>query len=217
MPGNSAFAVTRRALRRASASAAVLLLLQAAPAVAQTSTKPAAKAAPVSTSSLSEKLAVCAACHGADGNSPLASSPSLAGQPKVFLEHQLIVIREGLRVIPQMAGLLDSMSDKDISAMAQHFAAQPLKPQPGEKNGTQFERGSVLAQKMYCASCHLTNYEGREQMPRLAGQREDYLVHSMMQFKTGQAAGRDTIMASALYGASEQDIRDMAHYLAHLK
>lgn len=206
----------RRALRRASTAAAVLLLLQAVPTAAQTSAKPAAKAASVKTS-VSERLTVCAACHGADGNSPLPNSPSLAGQPKVFLEHQLIVIREGLRVIPQMIGLLDGVPDKDISAMAQHFAAQPLKPQPGEKNETQFERGSVLAQKMYCASCHLANYEGREQMPRLAGQREDYLVHSMLQFKSGQATGRDTIMASALYSASEQDIKDMAHYLAHLK
>lgn len=216
MRGSSASPTKRRAVWRASAAAAVLLLLQL-PSTAQTSAKPGSKAAPTKTVTLSERLAVCAACHGADGNSPLPNSPSLASQPKVFLENQLIVIREGLRVIPQMTGLLDGVSDKDISAMAQHFATQQLKSQPGEKNSDQLGRGRVLAQKMYCASCHLTSYEGRDQMPRLAGQREDYLVHSMMQFKTGQANGRDTIMASALHGASEQDIKDMAHYLAHLK
>lgn len=147
----------------------------------------------------------------------MANSPSLAAQPKVFLEHQLIVIREGLRVIPAMTGLLNGVSDPEITALAQHFAAQPLRPQPGPRNEAQFEAGRLLADKMHCASCHLSGYEGREQMPRLAGQREDYLVHSMRDFVSGKAVGRDTIMASALYGVSDQDIRNLAHYLAHLK
>jgi cytochrome c553 len=187
--------------------------------MAVTLMKPAAAQSPgkAPTQSLSERTAVCAACHGVDGNSQTSNSPSLAGQPKVFLEQQLIVIREGLRVIPQMASLLDGVSDKEITALAEHFASQTLKPQPGAKNEDQFERGRVLAGKMHCASCHLSSYEGREQMPRLAGQREDYLVHSMREFRNGKATGRDTIMASVLYGVPDQNIQDLAHYLAHLK
>ncbi len=57
---------------------------------------------------------------------------------------------------------------------------------------------------------------GREQMPRLAGQREDYLFHSMKQFRDGSATGRDTIMAASLHGMSEEDLRDLAHYLSQL-
>jgi cytochrome c553 len=166
---------------------------------------------------VSSRLAVCAACHGADGNSQLANSPSLAAQPRVFLEHQLIVIREGLRVIPVMQGLLDGVTDQEISALAKHFAEQPLKSQPGSRDDARFERGRVLASSRHCASCHLAAYEGREQMPRLAGQREDYLVHSMRDFKSGNAVGRDTLMASALFGLTDQDLQDLGHYLAHLK
>ena len=97
-----------------------------------------------------------------------------------------------------MAGILDGMSDEEVTAIAQHYADLPIQPQPGEKREEQFARGRDLAGKMNCASCHMANYEGREQMPRLAGQREDYLVHSMRDFHTGKAIGRDTMMASVL-------------------
>lgn len=198
-------------LRRLSAAFAFLGVLGLGEARAQAAGKEAVPA-------LSQRTAVCAACHGANGNAQLPNSPSLAGQPKVFLEQQLIMIREGLRVIPQMAGILDGMPDEEITAIAQHYADLPIQPQAGEKREEQqFARGSELAGKMHCASCHMANYEGREQMPRLAGQREDYLVHSMRDFHTGKAIGRDTMMASVLHGVSDQDIQDMAHYLAHLK
>ena len=54
-------------------------------------------------------------------------------------------------------------------------------------------------------------------MPRLAGQRETYLLHSMRQFKNNQATGRDTIMAASLYGIADQDLVAIAHYLSQLK
>lgn len=178
---------------------------------------PALAQAPAPGKAASPRLAVCAACHGADGNSQMPNSPSLAGQPKVFLENQLIVIREGLRIISQMTGLLDGVADEEISAIAAHFASQPAKSSAGARRDAQFERGRELAARMQCGSCHLPTYEGRQQMPRLGAQREDYLVHSMRQFRDNKATGRDTIMAAALYGVSDKDIEDMAHFLAHTK
>ena len=77
-------------------------------------------------------------------------------------------------------------------------------------------RGEQVANGNRCASCHLPGYAGREQMPRLAGQREDYLLHSMRQFQNNQATGRDTIMAASLYGIADADVKAMAHYFAHL-
>ncbi|WP_225984622.1 c-type cytochrome [Noviherbaspirillum aerium] len=226
MQRSNAFGASTQAVRRvprctaaSTAAAATLAALMAlcGPAAAQGKAPGKASSAQTAAAAHSQRVAACSACHGADGNSQMPNSPSLAGQPKVFLENQLIVIREGLRVIPAMAGVLDKATDKEITALAEHFAAMPLKPQPGEKREVQFERGRVLASKMHCASCHLPNYEGQAQMPRIGGQREDYLVHSMREFKEGKAVGRDTIMASALYGVSDQDIQDLAHYLAHLK
>ena len=164
--------------------------------------------------SIAPRLAQCAACHGADGNSQIKDFPSLAGQPRVFLENQLVIIREGMRDIPAMKGTLDGVSDADITALAKHYASLPVKSAPGAHNSAWLERGRQLASDMRCGSCHLPSYQGREQMPRLAGQREDYLLHSMRQFRSNQAVGRDTLMAAALYGVSDQDLQAMAHFLA---
>lgn len=164
------------------------------------------------------RLQACAACHGENGVSVLAGIPSLAGQPRVFLENQLVMIREGLREIPQMAGMLDGVSDADLAAMARQLSSQPARLPEGGASPRQpelFARGQTLAESMRCGICHLPDYKGREQMPRLAAQREDYLVHSMLQFKNNQATGRDTIMAASLYGVSDEDIKAMAHFLAH--
>ena len=166
---------------------------------------------------VSAKLAVCAACHGADGNSTMSGVPSLAGQPKVFLENNLIMIREGIRDIPAMKGQLDGLTDPQIIALAKFYSAQTLKPVPGQRDDALYERGQVLSKQALCGTCHLPDYVGREQMPRLAGQREDYLLHTMRQFRNNQATGRDTIMAASLYGMNDNDLRAIAQYLSQLK
>lgn len=171
--------------------------------------------APASAQDLAARLQSCVACHGAGGNSTLPNFPSLAAQPRVFLESQLVMIRKGLREIPAMKGMLDGVSDADLTAMAKHFAALPLQPAPAAKNAALFAQGQKVAEATRCDSCPLPSYVGREQMPRLAGQREDYLLHSMRQFQNNQATGRDTIMAASLQGIADADLQAMAHFLAH--
>lgn len=166
---------------------------------------------------MSAKLAVCGACHGPDGNSTMAGTPSLAGQPKIFLENNLIMIREGIRDIPIMKGQLDGLSDPQIIALAKFYSAQTLKPVPGKRDEALYERGQFLSKQALCGTCHLPDYVGREQMPRLAGQREDYLLHTMRQFRNNQAIGRDTIMAASLYGMNDDDLKAIAQYLSQLK
>lgn len=173
----------------------------------------------VAAQNIAPRLALCGACHGADGNSQIKDFPSLAGQPRVFLENQLVVIREGLRDIPAMKGTLDGVSDAEIAALAKHYASLPVKPLASlaaDYNAALYERGRTLAGDMRCGSCHLPTYQGREQMPRMAGQREDYLLHSMRQFRSNQAVGRDTIMAASLYGVSDNDLKALAHFLARV-
>ena len=166
---------------------------------------------------MSAKLVVCGACHGSDGNSSMAGSPSLAGQPKIFLENNLIMIREGIRDIPAMKGQLDRLSDPQIIALAKFYSAKTLKLIPGQRDEVLYERGQLLSKQALCGTCHLPDYVGREHMPRLAGQREDYLLHSMRQFRNNQATGRDTIMAASLYGMNDDDLRAIAQYLSQLK
>jgi len=163
-----------------------------------------------------QRLALCAGCHGADGNSTLKGIPSLAAQPKLFLETQLVLIREGVRDIPSMKGMLNGVFDAEVTALAKYYADKPLASVPTDKDAEVFARGGKLAEGMRCGICHLPTYLGREQIPRLAGQREDYLLLSMQQFRNNQAIGRDSNMAASVYGVSDQDLQDISYYLARL-
>jgi cytochrome c553 len=165
---------------------------------------------------LQAKAAACAACHGADGHATLAEAPHLAGQPRLFIENRLVMMREGLSVVPQMAGQLDGLSDADLAALARHYATMPLKPERPARDAPRAARGATLSQRALCGSCHLPDYGGREQIPRLAGQREDYLLKSMRDFAAGRTGGRDTLMSNALIGLSDTDLQDLAHHLATL-
>ena len=163
------------------------------------------------------RLALCAACHGEGGNSQIPQFPSLAGQPRQFIENQLVLIREGLRDIPQMKGLLDGVKDDEIVILGKYFseqapAAVKTRAEPGA-----YQRGMQLSQKMLCGTCHLPDYSGRQQIPRLAGQNEPFLVESMKQFRDHPGLGRDTVMAAALFGLKDPELADLAHFLTHFK
>lgn len=161
---------------------------------------------------------LCMACHGPQGNSQIPTTPSLAGQPKLFIENQLVLIREGLRVVPEMKGMLDGMKDAEIVALASYFAGQkPVAAATGAPNDATYARGQALSARMLCGSCHLPDYSGREQIPRLAGQHEAFLLQSMKQFRDHPGPGRDTIMAASLYGLKDNDLADLAHFLAYFK
>ena len=191
--------------RGALATAALLFFTQHA--AAQNASTPVAP----------PQVALCTACHGPNGNSQIPMTPSLAGQPKVFIENQLVLIREGLRDIPQMKGMLDPLKDPELVALATYFSMQtPAKP-AGSINREVFDRGQALAGKMLCGTCHLPDYSGRQQMPRLAGQNEAFLAYSMKQFRDHAGLGRDTVMSASLYGLKDNDLADLAHYLANFK
>jgi cytochrome c553 len=164
-----------------------------------------------------DRLPLCAACHGADGNSQLPGTPSIAGQPKEFLETQLVLFREGVRSAPAMQPAVAGLSDREIRRLAAHYTALPARPLPGgPADPVQLARAEALARKFHCGSCHLPSFHGGAQVPRLAAQREDYLLESMLAYRDNRRTGGDTIMAAALYGVSDADIRAIAHYLSRL-
>jgi len=162
-----------------------------------------------------ERLAACAACHGPGGQSALPGTPSLAAQPKLFVENQLVIIREGLRDVPVMKPLLAGMADEEIVALATYYAAQPAKALTPPPQADKARAGAAIAQRLLCGSCHLPTYAGQQQVPRLAGQDEAYLLQAMKQLRDHPGPGRDTIMAATLRGLSDADVDSLAHYLAH--
>ena len=159
----------------------------------------------------------CAACHGADGNSVIAGTPSIAGQPRIFLENYLVMTREGLRGNDVMRALLKGVPDKEIVALAVHFSKLKSRSPEEKQDPKLFSRGKDIAAKNRCASCHEKTYSGREQMPRLAGQREEFLAEVMLQYRHNKRPGGDTMMNAALHGIPEADFKALAHYFSRLK
>jgi cytochrome c553 len=184
--------------RRAAAAA---LLLAAAAAAAQ-GEPPAAL------------LAACAACHGPGGNAANPEWPSIAGQPRLFIENQLVLIREGLREVPSMKAVMGGLGDEALIALARHYAALPAVPLPITVQRELRLRGAEISRQALCGTCHLADYTGQNQVPRLAGQNEAYLRASLKQFRDHPGPGRDTIMAATLQGMSDADLAALAHYLA---
>ena len=163
---------------------------------------------------LAQQVPLCQACHGEGTRAPIPGAPWLAAQPKVFLETRLVLIREGLSPVDSMKGLLDALKDDELSALATYFSSLPAPASATNRDSAKAERGRFITDRALCGSCHLPNQAGREQMPRLATQREDYLLTTMRNMLAGKAAGRDTLMTNALGGMKDGDLQDIAHHLA---
>jgi cytochrome c553 len=157
----------------------------------------------------------CAACHGPEGTSVAPGIPSIAAQPRVYLENLLILMREGVRGGEIMQQQMKGLSDREVIALAAHFAKLPLRPAPGATDAALIEQGRLASAKYRCGICHLRNYRGREGSPRIAGQREEYLFDILRAFRDAPSPGSDANMIAAMYGVSDADIRAMAHLLAH--
>jgi cytochrome c553 len=162
-----------------------------------------------------ERAQLCAACHGPDGNSVNPQVPSIAGQPRLFIENQLILFREELRRSDQMLPVVKGLKDPEIIKLAEHFAKLPAKSmETGASDKTLLKRGQQKAKELRCGICHLSDFSGQNQIPRLAGQREAYLEAELRAYRDGKRTGGDTIMAATLYGVSDADIKALAHYLS---
>ena len=169
----------------------------------------------LASSAFPQNTTVCTACHGADGNSVTPGTPSIAGQPKLFIENQLVLYREGMRESEPMYAVLKGMKDAEIIKLAEHFSKLPAKASPsGAFDNKLFAQGNQLAAKHRCGICHLADFSGQNQVPRLAGQREEYLLAEMKAYRDNKRKGGDTIMAAALYGVPDGEIAALAHFLA---
>ena len=163
------------------------------------------------------KAAACAGCHGSPQSPPPAGMPALGGQQAEFTVLQLILIREGLRDVPEMRGLLKGWSDSDLADAAAYFASQGLPPQSTRLDPKLHARGAEVAKARGCGSCHFGHFLGQSQVPRVANQREDYLVMSLKAYRDNKRSGIDTSMNNAMYQVSDEEIAALAHYLAHFQ
>jgi cytochrome c553 len=185
---------------------ASLLCLGASPAFAADEAAVKAKA-----------MDVCAACHGENGVSVMDNTPSLAGQPDLFLQWQLVFFRAGARKSEAMQAVAEGLDNADIRSLAAYYAALPPPTAPKDDDPQLSEKGKQAAMGRRCASCHTDSYAGAKATARLAGQREDYLKQSLLDYKASKRTGNGVAaMAEIARVLSDEEIEALAHYLAHL-
>ena len=160
------------------------------------------------------KSQVCAACHGADGNSVIPSIPSLAGQPRQFITQALFMFREGQRKNEQMTPFAAKLSNADLNDLAQYYAAQKMTPPTRRPDGDIVARARAVTEKNNCVACHTPTLVGQQHIPRLAGQHKPYLLEQLKAFKASTRADLDGTMTSAAQGLAVDELEMVAEYLA---
>jgi cytochrome c553 len=164
-----------------------------------------------------QKAEICAACHGENGISQTENIPSLAGQPDQFIQWQLVFFRSGARKSEQMQPVAEQIENPDIRALGAYFASLAPPKAPADDNPDLSKKGEQAAKGRGCARCHTDSYAGTKAVARLAGQREEYLVKALHDYKAGlRVGGGVAAMADVAYPLSDEEITALAHYLAHL-
>jgi cytochrome c553 len=165
-----------------------------------------------------DKAALCTPCHGEGGISKTENIPSLAGQPDLFIQWQLIFFRSGTRKNELMQPIVEQLSNEDVRNLGAYFAAlPPAQEKTHDDNPDLSAKGAQAAAGRRCASCHTDSFAGTKAVARIAGQREEYLLKALHDYKSGaRAGGAMAAMADVAYPLSEEEIVALAHYLAHL-
>jgi cytochrome c553 len=158
----------------------------------------------------------CAGCHGADGISQTAETPSLAGEPDDYIQWQLVYFRRGARKNELMESVAQSLSNEEIRNLGAYYASlPPPKPESAPASDALAQTGARLAKQHRCASCHGDDYEGVGPAARLSGQREDVLLKALHEFKSGNRVGSGVAsMADVTFDLNDAEMQALAHFMA---
>jgi cytochrome c553 len=175
-------------------------------------------ASPLRAETIQERAAPCLACHGEKGQSETENTPSLGGQQAPYALIQLFMFREKLRVFEPMNEMAKAFTDDDLRTFSDFIATLP-KPAPAADAGdpARMQRAQALIQQNRCNSCHTTDFSGRDNVPRIADQREDYLAKTLREYKDNSRHGYDGTMAEVLQPVTVDQIADLAYFLARVR
>ena len=209
----------------ASVTAVLALVVTSPPAAGQAKARKAGAAAsaasaagsPVTVSYAERFAGLCAACHGANGRSDMPNMPTLAGQPSFYSITQLFLFREGRRSNEGMTAVAKTLTDDDMRGFADFIGTLPpvaAPPHATAPDPTRMANARALATQHKCVFCHGADFSGGQQVPRIAGQREDYLQMSLRGFRSGTRPGYTQAMTAALSQVPLEDLDTLAYYLA---
>lgn len=171
------------------------------------------------------KAAVCAGCHGADGNSAVAAFPKLAGQNVKYLVKQMNDIKSGARPVPAMTGLLDGASEQDMQDIAAYFSSQFASIGAADKALVElgekvYRAGTKESGVSACTACHSPTGKGNAMagFPALSGQHADYIAAQLRAFREGERTndGDSKMMRSVAFRLTNKEIDAVASYISGL-
>lgn len=181
-----------------------------------------------------DKVALCSACHGPEGVSPVPTFPSIAGQPAEYMYWQLVEFKREARPESPMTALVTALSDQDMRDYAAWYAAlAPAKPVAVE--GGNAERGAVLFREgdaatgvPPCQGCHGADANGHplaasdpryRLYPPLRGQHTAYVAQRLKDFRDGKymLTSNDRIMHGVAQGLSDEDAQALADWVQSAK
>ena len=161
---------------------------------------------------------ICAACHGVDGRSEMAGTPVLAGQHSLYTITQLFLFREGRRTNESMVALAKPMTDADLRGFSDFIgtlAPVPAPPPAAPPDAGRMSKAQVLAQQHKCVYCHGAALDGGQGVPRIGGQKEEYVRATLHGFKSGDRPGYTRAMTEALSQVPVEDLDLLAYYVAN--
>ncbi|HYI27007.1 MAG TPA: c-type cytochrome [Bradyrhizobium sp.] len=175
-------------------------------------------ASSASAETLEERMAPCLACHGEKGQSETENTPSLGAQQAPYTLIQLFMFRQKLRVFEPMNEMAKALTDDDLRTFSDYIAKMP-KPAPPADAGdpARMQRGQVAAQQHRCDTCHNLDFSGKENVPRIANQREDFLAKTLAEYKDNSRTGYDASMADVMGTVTAEQIADLAYFLARVR
>jgi cytochrome c553 len=162
------------------------------------------------------KAAVCAACHGPRGKSVQAVYPILAGQSSRYLFLELRDFQEGRRTNALMSPMVVGMTRDEMRELGDYFARQTPPVQSFAVDTAKARLGKLKADETLCTMCHLGEFAGQNEVPRVAGQHYDYIVKQLTDFKARTRTNDAGTMTSVANTLSAQDIVNLANYLVGL-
>jgi cytochrome c553 len=173
---------------------------------------------PVRSESLRERLPICFDCHGQNGQSERPEVPSLGAQQSMYTLIELVMFRDKLRITEPMNEMVKGLSDDDLRT-ASEIIAKSRAPEPTSDihDPVRIERGRTLAEQNRCNVCHQPKFQGSNNVPRIASQREDYLLKALRGYKSNSRRGYDAQMSEVVYAMKDEDFADLAYFLARTK
>ena len=173
--------------------------------------------APARAQTIEEKAQLCAACHGENGIPQDKTTPVIWGQYQGYLYLDLRDYKSGARKNDIMSPLAQTLERDDMMALALYFSQKrwPDLQQPSAPPDVA-ARATRANASVGCTGCHQGQYQGEGTQPRLAGQSQEYLRQTMIDFRT-RARGNNPGMTDLMLATSEDDIAALAQYMAGLQ